>query len=84
MNFAFARSTLAEIWSVDSHVIVAEYIDPELHVSEASNLKIKRPNLHTYTLANISPRSLSAIIQVVTPSPEVLTPFLCQKDFLLL
>ena len=32
-NFAFAGSTLAEIWSqtvVDSHPIVVEYIDPEL------------------------------------------------------
>ena len=45
-NFAFARSTLAEIWSqtvVDSHPIVAEYIDPELSELKPETLQSKDP-----------------------------------------
>ena len=45
-NFAFAGSTLAEIWSqivVDSHPILAEYVDPELSELKPENLQLKDP-----------------------------------------
>ena len=45
-NFAFAGNTLAEIWSqtvVDSHPIVAEYIDPELSELKPETLQSKDP-----------------------------------------
>ena len=50
-NFAFARSTLAEIWSqtvVDSHPIVAEYIDPERSL-KPYNQTTQFGLQHTYT-----------------------------------
>eukprot|EP00731_Ephydatia_muelleri_P006456 Em0003g704a len=43
-KFAFAGSTLAEIWSqtvVDSHPIIAEYIDPELSELKPETLQSK-------------------------------------------